>query len=206
MRGIRGITLIALVITIIVLLILAGVTLKLTLGDKGILKVSKDANKNYIEAEQKEIEDLDKLYSQIQIAIDDNAQITISTEDLKKYISSEVDKKLEMQNNLYQKLRSDSYIDVGQVKKFIAPTDGYFTIGTTLIGTDVACQAYVKHYLENGTLIEQNNISGSGNSYENGITMYMKKGEYIEFVKEGNVKFQFCKFWYAEGCVSEGET
>ncbi len=38
-----GITLIALIITIIVLLILAGVTLNLTLGDKGIFKMAKSA-------------------------------------------------------------------------------------------------------------------------------------------------------------------
>ena len=39
----RGITLIALMITIIVLLILAGVTLSLTLGERGIFKTAKDA-------------------------------------------------------------------------------------------------------------------------------------------------------------------
>ncbi len=38
----KGITLISLVITIIILLILAGVTLSLTLGDNGIIRNSSD--------------------------------------------------------------------------------------------------------------------------------------------------------------------
>ena len=40
----HGITLIALMITIIVLLILAAVTLSLTLGERGIFKTAKDAS------------------------------------------------------------------------------------------------------------------------------------------------------------------
>ena len=38
----RGITLIALAVTIVVILILAGVTIDVTLGDKGILNKSKE--------------------------------------------------------------------------------------------------------------------------------------------------------------------
>ena len=56
----RGITLIALVITIIVLLILAGVTINLTLGDNGIFKVAEQAARNYKEAEEKELGLLDQ--------------------------------------------------------------------------------------------------------------------------------------------------
>ena len=54
----KGITLVALVITIIVLLILAGVTISLTLGDNGIFKTAEQAARNYKEAEQDELEGL----------------------------------------------------------------------------------------------------------------------------------------------------
>lgn len=54
----RGITLIALIITIIVLLILAGVTINLTLGENGIFKTAENAGKNYTQAEQEELEGL----------------------------------------------------------------------------------------------------------------------------------------------------
>ena len=58
----KGITLVALVITIIVLLILAGITLNLTIGQNGIINMAQQAGKNQIDAEQKEQEELDKLY------------------------------------------------------------------------------------------------------------------------------------------------
>ena len=53
-----GITLIALMITIIVLLILAGVTLSLTLGERGIFKTANDAK---IKTERAEIIEKAKL-------------------------------------------------------------------------------------------------------------------------------------------------
>lgn len=50
----RGITLIALIITIIVLLILAGISLSLIMGEGGILKRATDAKEKTEEAEEKE--------------------------------------------------------------------------------------------------------------------------------------------------------
>ncbi len=50
----KGITLIALVITIIVLLILAGITINLTIGEHGILTMAKEAGKNYQNAAEYE--------------------------------------------------------------------------------------------------------------------------------------------------------
>ena len=50
----RGITLIALVITIIVLLILAGVTISLTIGEQGIIRRAQQATEEYSKAEVKE--------------------------------------------------------------------------------------------------------------------------------------------------------
>ena len=55
-----GITLVALVITIIVLLILAGITINLTVGQRGILTRAQEAGRNYQEAAKKEEEDLAK--------------------------------------------------------------------------------------------------------------------------------------------------
>ncbi len=51
----KGITLIALIITIIVLLILAGVTINLTLGENGIFRTAEMAGKNYMEAQDREL-------------------------------------------------------------------------------------------------------------------------------------------------------
>ena len=56
-----GITLIALIITIIILLILAGVTINLTIGENGIFKAAKNAGKNYMEAQDRELAEIANL-------------------------------------------------------------------------------------------------------------------------------------------------
>ena len=50
-----GITLISLIITVIVLLILAGVTINLIIGENGIFKIAENAGKNYMEAQDREL-------------------------------------------------------------------------------------------------------------------------------------------------------
>lgn len=66
MKKQNGITLIALVITIIVLLILAGITISLTVGQRGILNRAQEAGKNYQNAAAKEDEDLRGLNDEIE--------------------------------------------------------------------------------------------------------------------------------------------
>ena len=68
----RGITLIALVITIIVLLILAGVTISLTLGDEGIFKV---AEKSVDETKKAQIKE--KIQMEVVGSYDNNGKIDI---------------------------------------------------------------------------------------------------------------------------------
>lgn len=46
----KGITLVALVVTIVVLLILAGVSITMVLGQNGIVNKAKDAKENYTAA------------------------------------------------------------------------------------------------------------------------------------------------------------
>ena len=54
----KGITLIALVVTIVVLLILAGVSINLLLGDNGIITMAQKAKKQYEEAAKLEGKEL----------------------------------------------------------------------------------------------------------------------------------------------------
>ena len=61
----RGITLIALIITIIVLLILAGVTINLTLGENGIFRTAEMAGKNYTQAQEQELAGLANFENEI---------------------------------------------------------------------------------------------------------------------------------------------
>ena len=67
-KGQKGITLVALVITIIVLLILAGVTISLTLGNEGIITRAQQATGNYINAaneEKTQLNGVDKTTEQV---------------------------------------------------------------------------------------------------------------------------------------------
>jgi len=61
----RGITLIALVITIVIMLILAGVTINLTLGQNGIFTTAQKAAQNYTQAQNQEMAGIDSFTSTI---------------------------------------------------------------------------------------------------------------------------------------------
>ena len=68
----KGITLIALIITIIVLLILVGVTIKLTIGEKGIFKTAQRAGKNYVNSSKVENQILQNYEEEIAQNISNN--------------------------------------------------------------------------------------------------------------------------------------
>ena len=68
----KGITLVALVITIIILLILAGITITLTLGDKGIINMAKQAKNDYENAADYEQELLGNVVNEANMIINSN--------------------------------------------------------------------------------------------------------------------------------------
>lgn len=69
----KGITLIALIITVIIMLILAGIVLNLTTGERGIFKTAKEASKNYVNASKKELAELNSIEENLQIPKDEDA-------------------------------------------------------------------------------------------------------------------------------------
>lgn len=62
----KGITLVSLVVTIIILIILAGVSLNLTLGEDGIITIAKKAKENMELAQIEEETKLNELYIQLE--------------------------------------------------------------------------------------------------------------------------------------------
>ena len=66
MKDNKGITLVALVVTIIVLIILAGISINLTLGDNGIITIAKQAKENMEIAKVEEERELNELYTQLE--------------------------------------------------------------------------------------------------------------------------------------------
>ena len=87
----KGITLVALVITVIILLILAGITLSLTIGENGIIAKAKQAKENMLQAEKEEEEALNTLWAELEnngINIGDSVEVKEdeATKELKKEI------------------------------------------------------------------------------------------------------------------------
>ena len=66
MKNQKGVTLVALVVTIIVLIILAGISINLILGDNGIITIAKRAKENTELAKVEEEKQLNELYTQLE--------------------------------------------------------------------------------------------------------------------------------------------
>lgn len=62
----RGITLITLVVTIVVLLILAGVSINLVIGNNGLITKSKEAREQYVQGATNDETSMNNLYDEIE--------------------------------------------------------------------------------------------------------------------------------------------
>ncbi len=87
----KGITLIALVITIIVLLILAGVTINLTLKEGGIFSRAQLAVQNYANAQDKELVALEQFETEVDDRIN-NVTLKIGDKEGLESFAEEVNK------------------------------------------------------------------------------------------------------------------
>ena len=72
MKKNKGITIVALVVTIVVLLILAGVSINLVLGNNGIIAKAKDAETKSAEASQNDLKGMNGLVSEMEGALAGN--------------------------------------------------------------------------------------------------------------------------------------
>lgn len=115
----KGITLVALVITIIVLLILAGVSLNLLIGEKGLVNRAKNAVAQYDKSAEDERKGLDDLANQIDKLVDG----TVVPDILKKYILGEDGtgrSVLEILNPVTMKFIGDEIIPDAEEKLILA--------------------------------------------------------------------------------------
>ena len=82
MKRNKGITLISLIITIIILIILAGISINMILGNEGLLNKAKYAKEGYSNAQKQEAIEIAKLTNQINGNIEGNREtITISKDE-----------------------------------------------------------------------------------------------------------------------------
>lgn len=176
----RGITLISLIITIIILLILAGVTINLTIVENGIFGLAQKASKNHIDASQKEKNEIAKVEEYIQNSRDtiivpkeEYEALKSTVEMLKQKVENisvpyiDTSRKLTtLQNDVMYTATEDSVV-VGYVNTKNAANAGIYIDGI---------QMFV-FYNNN-----QNNDSGN-------IYYPLKKGQTVRFHTADTTKF-----------------
>lgn len=114
MKSKKGITLISLVITIVVLIILAGVTINLSLGENGLFKKAKTATEQYTNAQSEEEMEIANYSNEIDSYVGStrgNAKIKRQVvESIEYSISNNGEKQIDIRNvPNYDKLSKDDF-------------------------------------------------------------------------------------------------
>ncbi len=155
MRKQKGITLVSLVVTIIVLIILAGVSINLLLGEKGIITIAKRAKENTELAKIQEETELNELYTQLEYEggsseetnYDAIARLTEFKEKIAQAITSagvqtsKEDSAETMSKNIMQLSNSNDtvyYITVSEEKKVPVPKEFYYVGGDLNTGVIIS--------------------------------------------------------------------
>ena len=87
MKNNKGITLVALVVTIVVLLILAGVSINLVLGNNGIIAKAKDAETKSAEARENDLKGMNSLIEQMESTLNGGSSNNKEENELGKLVS-----------------------------------------------------------------------------------------------------------------------
>ena len=102
----KGITLVALVVTIVIMLILAGITLRLSLGENGLIKMAQSTVEKYRDAqsdEQSALKELeDEMYASIKDGKDDETPGKMAGEGTKDspYLIESIEDLVELSNQV----------------------------------------------------------------------------------------------------------
>ena len=83
----KGITLVALVVTIVVLLILAGVSINLVLGNNGIIAKAKEAETKSAEASQNDLKGINALTEEMNNALGEKPKVDLSKYKIGDYVN-----------------------------------------------------------------------------------------------------------------------
>ena len=92
MKKNKGITLVALVVTIVVLLILAGVSINLVLGNNGIIAKAKDAETKSAEASENDLKEMNALIEEMNNALGEKPKVDLSKYKIGDYVNYTYDK------------------------------------------------------------------------------------------------------------------
>lgn len=124
----KAITLVSLIVTMVIIIILAGISLQVTIGEDGIITKTKQAKENIMEAGRAEQEQLNLLYYELA----NGKEIEDEADDISELIK-ELDrlKKMEEEyNKLLAQLARTNVTEEKILKNYIAYSQGKLMTGT----------------------------------------------------------------------------
>lgn len=160
-KSTKGITLISLVITIIILIILAGITINLSLGENGLFGRAKEARDKYLASAEDEQRELNELYKQLGIEnLPENTKDTQAGTEVKPpegwysttsaYVSTE-------DGNIVKKMTKVATVTAvatGNGETVPVPKGFYYVGGTINTGVVISDNSADQNKYVNYTLVE----------------------------------------------------
>ena len=180
MKNSKGITLVALVITIIILIILAGISINILLGENGIIDKTKQGAENY----QKAAEEEQKILDQVNVSIDSNNTGNINNTGNKKVIIKETMQEVEVtSSNIASLIGKEVVYNPTGDQDSLGNARGHwriFYLDTTNKYGDGINTVYLKRDIEEGfSIFEQTYKNYTSNITDEDemekITNYLKK-------------------------------
>ena len=144
----KGITLVALVITIIILLILAGVTINLTLGENGLIKRAKESANAHKQGEENDIAFMNNAIEYMEQYFNQNTEKELEippaenklTQEEKEALKNNGIKELEKDEITNENLKDNENIKGVMTGEVPIPTGGEYKEGTKETGVVVAME------------------------------------------------------------------
>lgn len=206
LRKDNGITLVALVVTIIVLIILAGISISLSLGDNGIITTSKKAKENTELAKIEEETQLNEMYMQLGINNDnidgtesgdlqtELAQTNATADKILKDYKAYAKGKLltgTMENYEGKIVTASSVAENGDNAEITIPLEGYYgkdskvsiPIETIKKYFDTINSGYKGYIFKGGSFNNNSFVTNGFNGSSGSVTI---NNEYLEMKGIGN--------------------
>lgn len=193
----NGITLIALVITIIVLLILAGITVNLVMGENGIIKKAAKAKEDISVAQNEETVELAKSTNQIDKIIGSSRENELENSELKLVTSilNSSTNKGTYQMNQFQRMETEStanYMEYTTENIYEIKKSGWYMIDMNSFVAQVSnyCTMDLNVYINSNKIqLHTQGRNNSSDSNSKTLTLYLTNGNTInvdKIIKDAN--------------------
>ena len=198
MKNNKGITLVALVVTIIVLIILAGISINLILGDNGIITIAKKAKENTELAKIQEETELNELYEQIETEGANSGNLPYDSIAKLAEFKTAIANAIEEAGGIKPDTTAETSVFANNIKGIVKEV----TKNATATAEDIAVgkTAYVNGELITGTSEKQNsNLAFYAKQYydTNSMTANDQINDSINFKRTTYGSFNIMNSYYA---------